>query len=175
MAAMTIQQIYDYANELSEESLGDLASTIMWMNEAQDLIARFDHIQATPATYTLTTNEITLPSDFMMAARIKYEGQVIDASALEIWSGVMSLPDWMTTGDLKLYYYRKPAVLLATTPGQVPDVAEQYHGAISYFVVSKYHEVDDDQALAARFSSDFMSMIQSMKMPNGHVTNYYNY
>ena len=45
---MTLEQILDYANILSEEAFDSLADIIEYINEAQDLIAKWDMIQATP-------------------------------------------------------------------------------------------------------------------------------
>ena len=176
MAAMTIQQIYDYANVLTEDAFSAISETIEWMNEAQDIIARFDHVEAIPINYTLNdSHRFALPEDFMMASKFKWNDSIVNLSQAEIWAGVMTLPTTMTSGTLTMYYYKIPEQLNIDTPDQIPEIKPQYHRAIAKYVAAKFHMVDDDQPLRAQFEADFMAELQSMKMPNGNVTTFHSY
>ena len=176
MAAMTVQQIYDYANVLTEDSFSAVSEVIEWMNEAQDIIARYDSVEATPVEYTLDEDhEITLPDDFMMAAKFKWEDTTVNLTEAEIWDGVMTLPTCMTSGTLKMYYYKHPDVLLSTTLTQVPEVSAIYHRAMAKYIAKMFHLVDDDQALRAQFEAEFAAEIQSMKMPKGNITTFHGF
>jgi hypothetical protein len=173
---MTIQEIYDYANVLTETIFSDLSEVIEYMNEAQDVIANFDHVEAYPISYTLTDNHrFALPEDFLMVAHFEFEGRRIDLSPVTIWNTIMILPETMTSGTLTMYYYKIPERLVATDPTQVPEVKPCYHRAMSYYIAKVYHLIDDDQALRAQFEQEFHRKLQEAKMPSGNIKTYHGF
>lgn len=171
---MTLRAILDYANTLTDGSFTDLSEIIHFLNEAQDLICRFDRIQAGPATYVLTTNSITLPTDCMQAAKMTYNDIPLVLEE-EPWAGVITLPTAMTEGTIKLWYYRYPATLLSTTPTQVPDVGTQYHRAMASYAAKQYFLIDDDAALRDAFKTEFVQSLQALKMAPGFTGAFANY
>jgi len=170
---MTIQEIFDYLNTLTDNSFDVISEIIAWLNEAQNIVARWHGIQADPVTYELTTNQITLPVDLLVVDHLEYEDQPFGLIG-KPWKGVLKLPAEYTSGTLVLYYFKRPDKLLATTPNQVPEVDEQYHMAMAEYVASMYFLADDDPEQRAAFRQEFAINIQSMKMDENPVTNFYN-
>lgn len=171
---MTITEILAHANILTESGFTALADAVAFMNEAQDLIARWDMVRADPVIYTLHSNEIMLPEDLIQIARLEYNGSRISINA-EPWGGFLTLPIGMTSGTLKVWYYRKPAVLLASTPTQVPEVGEQYHLAIAMYCAKQYFLIEDEPDMSERFHGEFLKTLQALKGASGAQTTFFNY
>lgn len=178
---MTLQQIFNYANTLTEDAFGELADIIEYLNEAQDLVARFDRVRAAPIEFTLTTNSVTLPADLMQVERMTYKlsadstVEIPFNQALEPWGSVLTLPTTMTSGVLTVWYYKIPATLLSTTPTQVPEVGAQYHRSLAVYAAKNYFMVDDDPAMREAYKAEFIGQLQSMRMSSGVVHNFHNF
>lgn len=171
---MTLTEILTYANVLTEDGFDTLADCIDFLNEAQDLIAGWEPIQADPVEYTLTTNLITLPVDFLQMSHATYEDYPYLLTS-QPWKGTLELPTSMTSGTLKIWYYKTPAVLLSSTPSQVPEVATKYHRAMASYAAKMYHLIDDDPALREAFRNEFMQSLTAMKTSTGFAANYINF
>lgn len=170
---MTLDEILTYANVLTEDAFEDLSDIIDWLNEAQDIIARWDKIQATPVEYELTSNEITLPEDFMQLAKCTLD-DVAYVPPSEPWAGDLTLHTELTEGTLKLWYYKFPEPLLAATPTQVPEVKSQYHRSMASYAAKMNFLKDDDPELREAFRVEFAQQLGAMKVSTGLTTQYYN-
>lgn len=171
---MTLQQILDYANTLTEDGFDNLADIIEFLNEAQELIARWDMVRATPMIYNLVTNEIQLPDDFLQLAKATLDDYPLAISS-EPWDGVLTLPTSITSGTLKIWYYRTPEVLVSTNASQVPEVGVQYHRSMASYAAKMYYLIDDDAALREAYRNEFIASLSSMRVSSGMATNFVNY
>lgn len=171
---MTLEQIKAYANTLTEDAFETLDDLIDFLNEAQDIIGRWQMVPAAPVEYILTTNEITLPADFLKLHKATFEGSPYYPPEAP-WNGVLTLETGLTEGTVKIWYYKKPAVLLSTTPNQVPEVDSIYHRAMSSYAAKMFNLIDDDAALREAFRNEFYTSLSSMKVDTGIPIHYKNY
>jgi hypothetical protein len=163
---MTLQEIFDYVNDhLVENELADISDILPFLNEAQNVIARIDKIPATPVSYTLTTNEVTLPSDFLRFAKATLDDVPYALPADGLWGNTLTLPTGQTSGTLKVWYWKRPEELSASTPTQVPEVDTCYHMAMANYVAKMYYLVDDDPDMRSAFEREFAGQIAAMKTP----------
>ena len=171
---MTLEQILDYANILSEEAFDSLADIIEYINEAQDLIANWDMIQATPVEIPLTSNVVTLPTDFMKLYKMTLDDIPYSPPSAP-WAGELTLEDSIEDGTLKIWYYKKPTILSASTPSQIPEIKSDYHRALAVYATKMFHLVDDDQGLKEAFQQEFIMSLTGNKVSTGMATKYKNY
>lgn len=171
---MTLEQILDYANVLSEEAFDSLADIIEYINEAQDLIAKWDMIQATPVEIPLTSNVVPLPTDFMKLHKATIDDIPYNFPE-EPWAGQVTLETERTEGVLKIWYYKKPTVLSASTPSQIPEIKSDYHRVLAVYATKMFHLVDDDQGLKEAFQQEFIMSLTGNKVSTGMATKYKNY
>ena len=171
---MTIQEIFNYANALTEDAFTDLDEIIVFINEAQDIVCRYDKIEAAPVTTTLTTNALTLPADFLEFHKLTYNDVPYLPSG-KPWQGVLELPTTITDGTMKLWYYKKPSALLSTTPTQVPGIDAKYHRALSIYAAMMYFSVDDDPAQRENFKKMFYEILAANKNTTGTTISFTNF
>lgn len=172
---MTIQEIFDYCNtSLLESELTDLSDIISFLNEAQNVIARLDMIQAAPVEIELTTNEFSLPADFLRLYKATLDDKPY-AFDEKPWAGVQPLPEGLDEGTVKLWYYKKPATLLASTPTQVPEIDPIYHPLLGDYAAKMYYLIDDDPAMRDSFAREFQNKIAAFKTPPATSTRFVNY
>ena len=69
------------------------------------------------------------------------------------WAGELTLEDSIEDGTLKIWYYKKPTILSASTPSQIPEIKSDYHRALAVYATKMFHLVDDDQGLKEAFSA----------------------
>ena len=172
---MTLQEIFDYCNgSLLESELTGLSDIISFLNEAQNIIARLDMIQAAPVEIELSTNSFSLPSDFLRLYKATIDDKPYSFEE-KPWAGVQTLPEGLTEGTVKLWYYKKPTTLLSTTPTQVPDVDPVYHQIMGDYAASMYYLIDDDPAMRDAFKREFQNKIAAFKTPPATSNRFVNY
>lgn len=172
---MTLQEIFNYANVLTEDGFNSLADCIDFLNEAQDLISSWDAVQAEPMSFILTSDssDVWVPDDFISLKKATLDDYPYAINA-EPWGGILSLPTG-TTGTLKLWYTRQPATLLSTTPTQVPEVKTIYHRSMASYAAKMYHLIDDDPGLREAFKQEFLQSLSAYKTSSGMTANYFNF
>lgn len=171
---MTLAQILAYANKLTEDGFENLEDCIEYLNDAQELVCRYKKLEATPVSYVLDSNQIILPSDFL-----GYAKSTIDDSAYfppnAPWCGVLTLEPQRTSGVFKLWYYKSPTPLSASTPEQVPDIDQVYHKLLATYATKMYHLVDDDPALRESFKTEFYNGLSALSINTGLPIRYKNF
>lgn len=171
---MTLDEILDYANILTEDAFEGLSDIIEYINEAQDLIAKWDMIQAPPVEISLTSNAVTLPEDFMKLHKMTLNDFPYTPPSAP-WAGELTLETSIDEGTLKIWYYKKPTILSASTPSQVPEVKTEYHRAMASYAAKMFHLIDDDPALKAAFQDEFIKALSGNKIDTGIGIQYKNY
>jgi hypothetical protein len=171
---MTLEQIFTYANTLTEDAFATLDDCIEFLNEAQDIICRWQPVQAAPVSYDLTSNEVTLPADFMKLHKATLDDVAYFPPSAP-WSGVLTLETSLVEGTLKIWYYKTPSVLVSSTPSQVPDVHEMYHRSMASYAAKMFNLIDDDPGLRDTFRNEFYGIISAMKVSSGIPIHYTNY
>lgn len=170
---MDINSILAYANMITDDSFADLSSIIDYLNEAQEIIARWDMIEAAPIEYELTTNVIALPSDFLKLYKITLDDIPFNPPE-EPWNGTLTFGETVTSGTIKLWYYKSPAALSAATPTQVPDIHEKYHRAMAKYAAKMFNLSDDDEGLRDAYAREFSALVASMRTNKGTTITYKN-
>lgn len=168
---MTLTQILAYANVLTEDAFESLSDCLEFLNDAQDIIARYEMVQAAPVSYVLTTNQIILPVDFMKFHKATLND--VDYIPPESdWNGILALETSLIKGTIKLWYYKIPAVLVLTT--QTPEVNPVYHRSIATYAAKMFNLVDDDPALREAYKNEFYLSLSQMKIDHGFAIKYKN-
>ena len=171
---MTLQEIFNYANQLAENNFHEMGDALGFLNEAQDIISRFDPMQAQPF-YTIVTDQgIGLPTNLLRVSRITSGGKEYRPKE-EAWNNVLPTPDLPVGSQVKVFYYSKPAELSEMTVLQEPRVPKQYHRAMAHYAAKMFYLVDDDPPLRDAFKQEFMSLLGSLKSGQSTITNFYNY
>jgi hypothetical protein len=145
--------IYKHCNEkLLEDQLNDISDIIEYLEECQNIIVEGDPLEAPIVTITLSGNSFDLPENFKTLNKVV---QIDTITPVEIWANVLYLPSTITSGDVKLYYFRKPTALDPDNLDQVPDVDPKYYPLMAKYAAEMYYLVDDDEDMRAAFKDSF--------------------
>lgn len=171
---MTIQEIFAYGNTLAENNFEEMNDIIEFLNEAQDIIARFDPLKAQPY-YTLVTDQgIMLPSDLLRLHQITVD-EVVYYPKGPAWGGIIATPDLTVGSMVQILYYVRPTVLLPSIPLQEPRVPKQYHRAMAAYAARMFYLIDDDAPLREAFQQQFMNQLASLKTSDDVVSQFINF
>jgi len=145
--------IFEYTNtNLLDGELDSLSDIISYLEEAQNKIVEKAKVEAPILTITLTSNEVTLPDDFMFLKKIMVNGVRVEPE--EKWDKILYLPENIKIGTAKLYYYKKPRSLDGNDLSQVPDIDSRYFYNMAQYAAEMYRLMDDDEQ-QARFAAKF--------------------
>lgn len=171
---MTLQEIFNYANQLAENNFHEMSDAIGYLNEAQDIISRFDPVQAQPYHTIVTTEGIGLPTNLLRVSRILVSGAEYRTRE-QAWNNVLPAPDLPVGTKVVIYYYSKPSELTEMAAMQEPRVPKQYHRAMAHYAAKMFYLVDDDPPLRDAFKQEFMSLLGSLKSGQNTTSNFINF
>lgn len=161
MGMTTITDIYNYVNsKLVQDELHNITDIIEYLDECQQKIAEKSPIEATPISYNLDeTHYITLPDDFQHLGMIKYkknsDSTPITIDPEQVWGNKVTFPINYTSGEVILYYYKRPAILSVNTPLQIPEIDPRYFYTMGQYAAQMYYMQEDDQAMKDAFKATF--------------------
>lgn len=171
---MTLQEIFNYANVLAENNFEEMSDVIEFFNEAQNIIATFDPLKSQPYYTVVTEQGIMLPSDLLRVHQI-YVDDVIYQPKEPAWGGIIPTPDLAEDKMVKILYYVRPSLLVATAPTQEPRVPKQYHSAMASYAAKMFYLIDDDAPQKEAFQQQFLTMLSSLKTNDNVVTQFINF
>lgn len=143
----------DYGN-------GDIVD---WINRCIDDLAPIAKKEA-KATFTITSaNSYTLPTDFLEMVEVltvktdvadptKKEHKTLtqiqqrdyDSVGYKIWAGSLSTQNALESGEIEVYYYKKPAYLSTTNLDAVPEIEEAFHDLFILYAVGQIQFTEED-------------------------------
>lgn len=154
----TLGDIYEYTNEkLLGGELSDISDVIEFLEECQNVICDKDPLEAPIHYVELTTNSITLPSDFQCLRKIVIDDAEVQPQ--EMWGGSLTLPSEYSTGEAKMYYYRKPTALNPDDLTQEPDIDQRYFPAMAKYAAQMYYLTDDDVEVSSQWKNSFFDSL----------------
>jgi hypothetical protein len=165
--------IFTYLNEkLLDGELDDITDAIEYLEEAQNIIAEADPIEAPILTITLTGNSITVPTDFLRINKVMQNGAPLNSVSL--WANTLNLP--VSTGDIQIYYYKRPTPLNPASLDQVPDIDSKYWHHMAQYAAKMYFLIDDDEDMRKAFKETFLESVTllSSKKKTSRETNFKN-
>lgn len=171
---MTIQEIFAYANTLAENNFEEMNDIIEFLNEAQDVVARFDPLKSQPYYTMVTEQGIMLPADLLRVHQIIVDDVVYHPKE-PAWGGMIATPELTLGALVKILYYVRPAVLLPSIPQQEPRVPKQYHRAMASYAARMFYLIDDDGPLREAFQQQFQSQLASLKSSDDVVSQFINF
>lgn len=164
------------------------ADIIRWVNDAQlEICSSVDVLAQTSTAATIANNpDYTMPIDTNRVYSVKWQGQRLRQVSLQqaeemypskddsvnypkgspsvfwTWGNVISLyPAPSTTGasDLRIFYYRNPVVITATT--QTPELPLDFHPRIVEYCIAQAADIDDDNTKYSVKINEFKGGIQN--------------
>lgn len=171
----TLGDIFDYTKDiLLQGEISEISEIIEYLEEAQQIISEKVPIEAPIYSFTLTTNQFNLPTDFYKFRKLKIDD--VEVQPEEQWNGVIYLSDNYETGSFaaKLYYYKKPTALNPNTLSQVPDIDPKYYPQMAKYAAEMYYLVDDDSEMQQQFREKFNTSVGTYSNANNSVSRFKN-
>lgn len=167
----TLGELYNYTNDiLLQGELDAIDDVIQYFEECQQMIATKDKLEATQ-TYILTSNSITVPTDYLGLQKIKITGCTNVADGIytpdEMWGNDIEMADYINNGTLKLYYYKNPTELDKNNLSQVPDIDYRYLNSMAIYASEMYYRNDDDPEMREAFKTSFFQGLSYFNALNG--------
>ena len=163
------------------------ADIIRWVNDAQMEISTTVDILAMSATAATISgvSDYTMPLDTNRIYSLKWQGQRLRQVSLQqaeelfpskdnaavypqgspsvfwTWGNIFTLyPAPSTSGntDLRVFYYRNPAVITAVT--QTPELPTEFHLRIVEYCIAQAADIDDDSNKYAVKINEFKSGVR---------------
>lgn len=181
MALNTLGDIYNYCNnDLLDGELVDIYDIINYLEEAQNLINTVNELEAPIASYTLdSTCQITLPTN---CSKVK-QFSVVESDSPYVEEPIEPTREWAKTvyfpsihdgKTIKIYYYKKPAVLNPTTLSQVPDIDPKYFFAMAQYSAEMFKLKDDDTEAVRNYREKFLQGLTSYSTNNRALRQFKN-
>lgn len=146
--------IFTYTSQtLLEGEIEEISELIEYFEEFQNKVAERSKIEAPVYNFTLTSNEIIVPEDFLSFSDLKVDGKSVEI--VSSWGRTLTLPIDKKSGSASLYYYKKPTPLDAENPDQVPDIDSRYFYTMGQYAFKMYYIVDDDDDMVKKVKELF--------------------
>lgn len=105
-----------------------------------------------------------LPNDMLELLMVKYGKEVLQKLTLDnennkgytLFGNAVNPINVSYPGTLRIYYYRYPALIM--TINDTPDMPSEYHHALKYYFISKYHQEDEEPELEKSYLEDYLSI-----------------
>lgn len=150
--------IFKYTSEkLLSGELDSIDDIIEYLEECQQLISEKEPLEAPILTISLQNNSITLPSDFMKLKKIVINDAEVEP--VQKWNNVITIPIKYSSGEAKLFYFRKPTPLDPFNLNQIPDIDPKYYSIMAKYAAKMYYLVDDDEDMMKSFKDSFFESL----------------